>query len=178
MKKFQELARYGEIHPNSTAAMLQCLGVKRGDRYYDLGSGTGKTVLAAALLGLNATGVEVVESRSLGAELAARNLQQLGNEDMISPRFIHGSLLDVDFSDADVIFANSVLFPEELMEGFSRIAESLRPGSWVVSYWSLLGPCFRSMGEFSGSVTWQREGLFTWKVQQAVCGSASGREEL
>ncbi|CAE7383392.1 DOT1 [Symbiodinium microadriaticum] len=173
---------YGEIHPSSTAALLRCLGLRPGARYYDLGSGTGKTVLVAALLGLNATGVEVVEKRSLAAQEAARRVGEKGvAKDIIyiAPSFLHGSLLDVDFSDADIIFANSVLFPEELMEGFSRRAEALRPGSWVVSYWNLLGPCFRSMGQFSGSVTWQAEGLFTWKVQQALCGRrALGAEEL
>ena len=174
---------YGEIHPSSTAAMLRCLGLKPGARYYDLGSGTGKTVLVAALLGMNATGVEVVERRSLAAQEAAMRLKRLEGrgvaKDIISPSFVHGSLLDVDFSDADIIFANSVLFPEELMEGFSRLAEASRPGSWVVSYWNLMGPCFRSMGQFSGSVTWQSEGLFTWKVQQALCGRrALGTEEL
>jgi len=56
-------ATYGEVLPETVAAMLHRLGARAGQRYYDLGSGTGKTAALAWLLGLDATGVELVSAR-------------------------------------------------------------------------------------------------------------------
>ena len=54
---------YGELRPAGVAKMLQLASAKPGEIYFDLGSGTGKTVVLAWLLGLNACGVELVKER-------------------------------------------------------------------------------------------------------------------
>merc|ERR1712066_997686 len=56
-------AVYGEVPLASLTDILETAGVKPGMKYYDLGSGTGKTVLFANLLGLDATGVELAPGR-------------------------------------------------------------------------------------------------------------------
>lgn len=45
-----------------------------------------------------------------------------------------GSLLDFDWSDGDVVFANSTCFSEELMQQLSVRAENLQPGAIVVTF--------------------------------------------
>jgi hypothetical protein len=45
-----------------------------------------------------------------------------------------GSFLDFDWSDGDVIFANSTCFSDELMTLLSKQAESLKPGAIVVTF--------------------------------------------
>lgn len=48
-------AVYGEILPETAGVMLRRLGALPGHRFYDLGSGTGKVVVLAWLLGMDAT---------------------------------------------------------------------------------------------------------------------------
>ncbi len=45
-----------------------------------------------------------------------------------------GSFLDFDWSDGEVVFANSTCFDDELMLGLSKAAEKLRPGAIVVTF--------------------------------------------
>merc|ERR1719507_2324928 len=54
---------YGEIKPSSILNMYSQLGAHKGTKFFDLGSGTGKPVVMAALLGLDATGIELVQGR-------------------------------------------------------------------------------------------------------------------
>jgi hypothetical protein len=44
---------------------------------------------------------------------------------------VHGSLLDLDWSDGDVVFANSTCFEDDLMHSMTRQAERLKPGAIV-----------------------------------------------
>ena len=70
---YVEGIQYGEIKPSSFARVLSWMEPKKGERFYDLGSGTGKAVLtAAALYPLGAaTGIEI-QSTLHSAALAAR----------------------------------------------------------------------------------------------------------
>jgi hypothetical protein len=45
-----------------------------------------------------------------------------------------GSFSDFDWSDGDVIFANSTCFSDELMSSLSVQAERLKPGAIVVTF--------------------------------------------
>lgn len=45
-----------------------------------------------------------------------------------------GSFLDFDWSDGDVVFANSTCFSDELMLSLSEQAERLKPGAIVVTF--------------------------------------------
>jgi hypothetical protein len=45
-----------------------------------------------------------------------------------------GSLTDFDWSDGDIVFANSTCFGDELMFALSKQAENLKPGAIVVTF--------------------------------------------
>lgn len=45
-----------------------------------------------------------------------------------------GSFLDYDWSDGDVVFANSTCFDDDLMDSLSQEAENLKPGAMVVTF--------------------------------------------
>jgi hypothetical protein len=47
---------------------------------------------------------------------------------------IQGSLLDFDWSDGDVVFANSTCFDDNLMLKMSKMAETLKPGAIFVTF--------------------------------------------
>eukprot|EP00927_Polykrikos_kofoidii_P005468 TRINITY_DN12168_c0_g1_i2.p1 TRINITY_DN12168_c0_g1~~TRINITY_DN12168_c0_g1_i2.p1 ORF type:complete len:513 (+),score=143.72 TRINITY_DN12168_c0_g1_i2:51-1589(+) len=58
---------YGEIRPDGVVNMLARMNATPGMRFFDLGSGTGKVVYTAWLLGLRASGVEVFDYRHSAA---------------------------------------------------------------------------------------------------------------
>jgi len=138
-------ATYGEVSHMDFLKLLTELGAVPGQKVYDLGSGTGKLVVLAWLLGFNAIGVELVRERydasrrilsaALGRRIAG-NWDDTADEGM---QFIHGDLCAVDFSDADIVFANSVMYTKDLMNFIAQTAEKkCRPGAKLVTT-TLLG---------------------------------------
>merc|ERR1719235_413425 len=101
--------------------MFHTLGVKPGAKYVDIGSGTGKTPALAWLLGYDATGVELSKTRYNAACKALEDLPSVPirpPDDDCDPdfsncepdlRFYLDDIMNIDFSDADIVFANSVL---------------------------------------------------------------------
>lgn len=45
----------------------------------------------------------------------------------------HGSFLDIDWKEADVVFANSTCYDTQMMDKISRKAEKLKAGSYVIT---------------------------------------------
>ena len=153
---------YGEVLPSSVAAMLETLGAQPGSRYYDLGAGDGKTAAVAWLHGLHAVGIELVEHRfnaSCGAvatlreALSTRTVHGAG-----SLRMLHGSFLDLDWSDADLVFVASVTFNEAMMHELAVRARRLRRGARIVSWKPFPGPEFQARGTVHLSASWQAWG--------------------
>merc|ERR1719321_2077011 len=99
--------------------MLHHVGAKAGQRYYDLGSGMGKTTALAWLMGLDATGVELATPRwqtSCAALGRLRALRNSSNSSLPGLRYIHASFTEIDFSDADIVFTDSMMFTPEMLE--------------------------------------------------------------
>lgn len=173
-------AVYGEIRSATALAMLEHLGARPGQRYYDLGSGTGKTVVLAWLLGLEATGVELVTNRwrtacdALGGlrNVSAKPLRGDGSAGM---RHVRGSLLEADISDADIVFADSVMFSEDMMDGIAKSVQGLKPGALLVTSNrpDLPPDGLRLLERFTGLSSWANESV--WKVH--VVEGAPGKED-
>lgn len=110
---------------------------KPGNRFYDIGSGTGKMVAVAWISGLNATGIEFSRARYMKACSAIEKLtaKPVGGLDMI-----HGNALRIDFSDGDFVFSNNLMFDKDMLNGMSNIARGLKPGSVIVSSLDLPNP--------------------------------------
>jgi SAM-dependent methyltransferase len=91
--------------------------------FYDLGSGTGKMVIAAALTRLfnRCRGVEIMQSlHNIASEVAVdyRNTIQSSDSSYPDVEFFHGDILDLrahDWTCAGVIYINSTCFDDELM---------------------------------------------------------------
>jgi len=102
--------------------MLDLAQVKAGDNVIDLGSGDGRTVIAAAKRGAHALGVEYEEKMvALSRERAAG---------VANATFVQGDLFDQDLSQANVI--TMFLLPSINMRLRPRLLE-LKPGTRVVS---------------------------------------------
>jgi len=145
---------YGEIHLDDFIDMLNNAGAHAGQNFWDLGSGLGKLVLTAGLLGMDATGVEIVNQRYQQAceAIQQAEVQGIGDEHGIV-RFLHGSFYDIDFSDADILFINSVLFSDEMMKVIAQKARFLKHGARIISYLGL-----PDAGDKSSVGTWFKRG--------------------
>jgi SAM-dependent methyltransferase len=132
---------YGEIDPRAFAELLERVGVAPGEVFWDVGSGTGKPVLLAAMLFpfSGCFGVEVLEP--LYAESQARLeryrrevLPQLPDEKWGQRlRFVLGRYEDVDLFDADVLFSHCTCFDDAQLEALAATAAWLKPGSRIVT---------------------------------------------
>merc|ERR1719198_1171270 len=160
---------YGEIQPETMLNMFRISGVRPGQRYYDLGSGRGKTVILAWLMGLQAAGIELADDRwHMSCDALHRAFHAVVPLPGNAVSFVHASFFDVDFFDADLVFVNSVMFSDDTMGKLALAARHLRPGSKIVSSHSgLPGVGFKELGSIEGSVTWSHRNS-RWKIQEVV----------
>lgn len=132
---------YGESHFVPVLELLQRLEVGPQDLIVDLGSGTGRVVLAAALgfpFVREVLGIELLPSLHAAAEAAAAKL--LGRSSSTTPlRLVCGDFLVEDWSDATVVFAMSLCFPEEMMQALEAKFQLLKPGSYVILMHCFMG---------------------------------------
>jgi protein-L-isoaspartate O-methyltransferase len=108
--------------------MLEAAHLKPGEMLYDLGSGEGRIVIMAARqFKAKAVGIEL--SQDLCKAATAR-VKALGLEDRV--KIIHGNLLKVDLSPADVVTIYLLTASNELLK--PNLERDLRPGARVVSH--------------------------------------------
>jgi phospholipid N-methyltransferase len=112
---------------NVVDKMIELAGVKKGDTVYDLGSGDGRIVIAAAKRGARAVGFEI--DPDLVAESRA-NIQKAGVQDLAEIR--NQDILTVDLSAASVV--TMYLLPDVNLKLRPNLLSQLQPGSRVVSH--------------------------------------------
>jgi predicted RNA methylase len=106
--------------------MLDAAHIKPGETVYDLGSGDGRVVIAAAQkYGAKAVGVEIRPDLCRQAEA---RIKSLGLEDRVT--MVEGSALRVDLSPADVV---TMYFLTSSNERLKPNLERMKNGSRVVS---------------------------------------------
>ncbi len=139
-------------------AMLDMTALKAGELHFDLGSGDGKIVIAAARRGARSTGVEY-NADMVG--LSRRNAERAGLADRAS--FIQGDIFETDFSRADVItlyllpMLNLKLRPQLL---------AMKPGTRIASHQF-------SMGDWEPDqrITLDGRDALAWVVPARIGGS-------
>jgi SAM-dependent methyltransferase len=107
--------------------MIAVAGVKKGDVVYDMGSGDGRIVIAAAKKGARAVGFEidgdlVKESRENIRKAGVQNLAEIRHQD----------ILTVDFSPATVV--TMYLLPDVNLKLKPNLQKQLKPGARIVSH--------------------------------------------
>ncbi|MFO1363651.1 MAG: class I SAM-dependent methyltransferase [Burkholderiales bacterium] len=109
-------------------AMLRLAKVKRGDVLYDLGSGDGRIVIAAAKrYGVRGTGIDIDPDRIREANANAR---KAGVAKLV--RFVNQDLFQVDYGEATVV--TLYLLPRINLQLKPKLLEELRPGTRIVSH--------------------------------------------
>jgi predicted RNA methylase len=108
--------------------MLEAIEVKPGEIHFDLGSGDGRIVLAAAGdFGANSTGYEIDPEL---IELSSNRIRRAGLSD--HARILGQDLLKADFGKADVITA--FLTPEAYVQLEPILRSAVRPDVRIVAY--------------------------------------------
>lgn len=105
--------------------MLEIAEVTAKDFLIDLGSGDGRTVIAAAKLGARALGIEYNPDM---VELSKKNAEEAGVS--VKTKFIQADLFECDLSEATVI--TMFLLPEINLKLRPRLLD-LKPGTRIVS---------------------------------------------
>lgn len=124
----QSLAPYVPSAQAVVEMMLDSARLKPGELLYDLGSGDGRVVITAA---------QKYRARAVGVELS-ENLYRASTEKVKSMgldtlvKIVHGNLLDVDLSPANVVTMYLLTNSNEKVK--PNLEKYLKPGARVVSH--------------------------------------------
>jgi len=123
---------YEPSPPEVVRAMLELAEVSSKDVVYDLGSGDGRIVVAAARdFGARAVGIDIDPKR---IEESNENARRASVTDRV--KFVQGDLFESDFSEATVV--TLFLWPHINMKLRPKLL-ALRPGTRIVSHVHDLG---------------------------------------
>jgi SAM-dependent methyltransferase len=114
--------------------MLKLADIRGDDVVYDLGSGDGRLVIAAAKrFGARGVGVELQTELLDMARIGAK-------DESVADRvkFVQGDLFETDIKDASVVML--YLLPQFVMRLVPRLRAELRPGTRIVSHDYPLAP--------------------------------------
>jgi SAM-dependent methyltransferase len=155
---------YDPTPPEVVDAMLDLAAVKSGDRLYDLGSGDGRIVIAAAKrYGVQGVGLEVDAAL---IERAKENAAREGVEALV--QFRKEDIFTADYHDATVV--TLFLGTELNLKLKPRLLASLAPGTRVVSHEYDMGLWKPEVTRFIGG-----HRLFLWTVPRpAEAPAATG----
>lgn len=171
---------YGEIEYKSfyrILCMVQSIDNSSTNEtiFYDLGSGSGRAIIAATLTQnfQNAKGIEILSSLydiSKAVEsIYLESYRHLLHQSTGSMEFILGSILDYDWSDGDIVFVNSTCFTDDLMNQVSQKANLLSPGAIVITFTnSLTSTWFDIINTTRYEMSW---GPATVYIHRRRCGN-------
>lgn len=107
--------------------ILKLAGVKKGKKFYELGSGDGRVVIAAARLGANAVGIEQSLIRVLYSKWkSGQNNAIAGN-----CQLYHGNIFDRSYSDANIVYI--FLLHKGVTKLEEKLKKELKKGSIVIT---------------------------------------------
>src|SRR5580692_5975108 len=122
----ENLAPYIPTPEDIVDRMLSAAHIKAGETVYDLGSGDGRVVIAAAQkYGAKAVGVEIRPDLCRQAEA---RIKALGLEDRVT--MVEGSALRIDLTPADVV---TMYLLTNSNERLKPSLERMKSGSRVIS---------------------------------------------
>lgn len=132
---------YGEVIYSTLSEILVSLTrkalISSGGVFYDLGSGTGKAVVAAALIHnfSKCCGIELLPDLfSLSLKLKEKYEKILNTqrrEQIVQVEFYNADILEYNWTECDVFFINSTCFDEDFMTRISDLP--LKPGTIGIS---------------------------------------------
>lgn len=116
-------APYVPTKMDNIRKILKLAQVKKGKKFYELGSGDGRVVVAAAKLGADSVGIEQSLIRVLLSKFAAAKLKRA--------RFYHGNIFSKNYIDGDIVYIFLLHKGVKKLEG--KLKKELRKGSIIIT---------------------------------------------
>lgn len=116
-------APYIPTQVDNIKKILRLAGVKKGKKFYELGSGDGRVVIAAAKLGADSVGIEQSLIRVLLSKFLAAKLKRV--------HFYHGNIFSRNYIDGDIIYIYLLHKGVKKLEG--KLKKELKKGSIVIT---------------------------------------------
>jgi precorrin-6B methylase 2 len=124
----EQVAPFVTTPSDVVVSMLRFAGTRPSDFVVDLGSGDGRIpITAATQFGAKGLGIEIDPSL---VEASSRNARDAGVADRV--RFVHGDVLQEDFSQATVVTV--YLLPALINRLQPKLLDGLQPGTRIVSH--------------------------------------------
>ncbi len=120
-------APFVPAEPEVVARIIKLAQIKKGQIFYDLGSGDGRLVIYAAMQGAKAYGVEIDRLRVFYSRLWIKFLGLSQKAQIIQKNFF-----EVDLSEADVVCL--FLLQETNQKLKEKIKREVKKGALVISY--------------------------------------------
>ncbi len=105
--------------------ILRLAGIKKGKKFFELGSGDGRVVIAAAKLKAYSVGIEQSFIRVLMSKYKAKQ------EGLKNARFEHGNVFSKNLSSADIVYI--YLLPKGVKRLEEKLKKELKKGSIVIT---------------------------------------------
>lgn len=138
---------YGEIEFASFIALIEMTNPPSSTRFYDLGSGTGKAVLASALVfeWEAYCGIELFEAIHQSALTQQHQLSQMAGYENRARKiqFHNANFLEADFSQASLIFINATALWGPTWDALNqRLEETASKATVITTSKKLISPVF------------------------------------
>ena len=150
---------YGEICPEAFVAILSMVNANAATVFYDLGSGSGKAVLLAAMVfGVKkSVGIELFAQLNEAAALQLQRLKRYPNYQSQAEQvhFICGDYLALPFADADVVFISATALFGDAWQRLNQRLEELQDSALVITTTkALISPQFRVERQTRAQMSW------------------------
>lgn len=156
---------YGEIIPESIRLLINDISpIDINDVFYDLGSGTGKVCLQI----LQETNVK----KSCGIEYDKKRYDdstKLINDTGKQLYFINNNFIDIDISDATIIFTDSIMFSNETLDIIEKKAYDCPNLKYLISM-KQLKPKFLKLinSRLNIKVTWGTSQYYIYSKKKNI----------
>lgn len=109
--------------------------VEKAKVFYDLGSGIGNTVISSYLTGLfdKCVGVELLDTLYETSMNVYQKLIDIDKNSQKKIKFIHDNILNVNFSDADIVLFCCPTKDEDMRRKMENKFKSLKKGAVIMS---------------------------------------------
>lgn len=130
---------YGEVLFQYFTPLFALTKPKEGEVFWDIGCGAGRPLAIASMnfpmLG-RCCGVELLDGLHNLAKSNAKSLLSHTSTypDLVPIEIYQGDMLELEWwSQADIVYASSVCFPDSLVDGIVDKCALLKPGSRVIT---------------------------------------------
>ena len=153
---------YGEIDFIHMAPVIELCEPQPGEVFWDLGCGAGKCLMTAACMFPELAKVKGVELLPALHEACKETLEGLETPIPCAPIEVYqGDILDLDWSDADIVYSSSICFPSEMIDAILEKCKELKKGARFITLKSFpYNEIFETKHNLRVKMTWGKTGVY------------------